>query len=66
MGTPTSKPQNDPHDALIILNIHKWGKNVFKKNVPISSGFHQPRIQRSGQGQNVFVFFYPLGREGSP
>ena len=24
-------PQNDPHDALIILNIHNWGKNFSKK-----------------------------------
>ena len=26
VGTPTYIPQNDPHDALIIMNIHKWGK----------------------------------------
>ena len=25
VGTPTYIPQNDPHDALIILNIHNWG-----------------------------------------
>ena len=25
VGTPKYIPQNDPHDALIILNIHKWG-----------------------------------------
>ena len=31
VGTPTYIPQNDPHDALIILNIHKWGKNFFQK-----------------------------------
>ena len=31
MGTPTFIPQNDPHDALIILNIHKWGYHFFKK-----------------------------------
>ena len=26
VGTPTCVPQNDPHDALIIWNIHNWGK----------------------------------------
>ena len=31
VGTPTYIPQNDPHDALIILNIHKWGKKNFQK-----------------------------------
>ena len=44
MGTPTYIPQNDPHDALIIWIIHKWGKRIFlKKTSPISSGSHQPR-----------------------
>ena len=36
VGTPTYIPQNDPHDALIILNIHNWGEKNFKKNLPIS------------------------------
>ena len=31
VGTPTYIPQNDPHDALIILNTHKWGKKNFQK-----------------------------------
>ena len=31
VGTPTYIPQNDPHDALIILNIHKWGKQNLQK-----------------------------------
>ena len=43
MGTPTYIPQNDPHETLIILNIHKWGEKIFRKNLPISSGSHQPR-----------------------
>ena len=30
-GTPTYTPQSDPHDALIILNIHSWGKFFQKK-----------------------------------
>ena len=46
VGTPTYIPQNDPHDALITLNIHKWGKKIFRKNLPISSGSHQPRSDR--------------------
>ena len=33
VGT-TYKPQNDPHDALIVLNIHNWGKIFFRKNCP--------------------------------
>ena len=58
MGTPTYIPQNDPHDALIILNVHKWGKNFFKKiclstQAPISQG----PTQRSGRGQNPFLCF---------
>ena len=40
VGTSTCIPQNDPHDALIIWNIHNWG---FRKNLPISSGSRQPR-----------------------
>ena len=32
MGIPTYMPQNDPHDALIILNIHNWGK-IFSKKI---------------------------------
>ena len=43
MGTPTYIPQNDTHGALIILNIHKWGEKNVRKNLPISSGSHQPR-----------------------
>ena len=44
MGTPTYIPQHDPHDRLIILNIHKWVKKNFQNNLPISSGSHQPRL----------------------
>ena len=33
VGTPTNIPQNDPHDAPIILNIHKWGKQVFQNKI---------------------------------
>ena len=46
MGTPTYVPQNDPHDALIILNIHKWDKRISRKHLPIDSGSHQPRSDR--------------------
>ena len=31
VGTPTYIPQNDPHDALVILNIHKRGKTNFQE-----------------------------------
>ena len=56
MGTPTYIPQNDPHDVLIILNIHNWGPKNYQKNLPISSGSHQPR---SGRGSYFFVCFLP-------
>ena len=59
MGTPTYIPQHDPHDTLIILNIHKWVEKKFHKNLPISSGSHQPRSNpevRSGV-KNFSVFF---------
>ena len=59
MGTPTYVPQNDPHDALINLNIHKWGKKFFRKNLPIGSGSYQPRSDlevRSGVKKKS-VFF---------
>ena len=59
MGTPIYIPQNDPHDALIILNIREWSKNLFRKNLPISSGSHQPRSDlevRSGV-KKFSVFF---------
>ena len=29
VGTPTYTLQNDPHDTLIVLNTHNWGKNFF-------------------------------------
>ena len=39
VGTPTYVPQNDPHDTLIILNIHNWGKkNCPLAQAPISQG----------------------------
>ena len=59
MGTPTYIPQHDPYDTLIILNIHKWIKNFFQKNLPIKLGSHQPRSNpevRSGV-KNFSAFF---------
>ena len=35
VDTPTHIPQNDPHNMLIILNIHKWGEIFFKKNCKV-------------------------------
>ena len=34
---------NDPHDTLIILHMHKGGKTIFKKILPVNSGSHQSR-----------------------
>ena len=59
MGTPTYIPQNDPHDTLIILNMHKWGKKNFKKNLPINSGSHQPRSDpEAGSGSKSFFVLF--------
>ena len=54
-------PQNDPHGALIILNIHNWGKRIFRKfctlaQAPISQGL----TRRSGRGSNFFLCFSPI------
>ena len=59
VGTPTYMPPNDPHDALIIWNIHNWVKKSFRKKLPISSGSHQPRSDpevRSGVKFFLCVF----------
>ena len=58
VGTPTYIPQNDPHDALIILNIHKWGTKDFQKKLPISSA-HQPRSDEEVRSRvkNIFCVF---------
>ena len=34
VDTSTYIPQNDPRNALIILNVHKWGKFFFTKHCP--------------------------------
>ena len=62
VGTPIYIPQNDPHDALIIWNIHNWGKKISRKNFPISSGSHQPRSdQEVRSGVKFFCeFFHPF------
>ena len=54
VGTPTYIPQNDPHDALIILNIHSRGK----KNCPLAQApISQGQTRRSGQGSKNFLCF---------
>ena len=45
-GTPTYISQNDPHDALIILNIHTWSKNLFSKI--FSTHQHRGRTDKIG------------------
>ena len=60
VGTPTYVPQNDPHDVLIILNMHSWG-NCFRQNLPISSGSRQPRSNvEVRSGLIFFPVFHPL------
>ena len=59
VGTPTYIPQNDPHDTLIILNTHKWGKIFFQKKLPINSGSHQPRSDpEAGSGSKSFFVLF--------
>ena len=64
MGTGGGEggPQNDPHDTLIVLNIHNWGKKNFKKNLPINSDPHQPRSHLEvGSGSKIlFYVFHPI------
>ena len=61
VGTPTYIPQNDPRDTLIILNMRKWGKKIFKKKLPINSGSHQPRSDPGGRvGVKIFFCAFQL------
>ena len=61
MGTPTYTPQNDPHDTLIILNMHKWGKKFFKKICPSTRApINQGPTRRPGRGQKFFCAFQPF------
>ena len=58
VGTPTYKPQNDPHCTLIILGMRQWGKKVFKKNCPSTEApISQASTGRLGRGQNPFWCF---------
>ena len=57
-GTPTYIPQHDPHDMLVILNIHKWVEIFFRKIFPLAQApISQGRTQRSGQGSKFFLCF---------
>ena len=58
-------PQNDPHDALIILNIHKWGDIVFKSNLFSTHQLRAPTAPRSDPEvesgvKNFFLGFSPI------
>ena len=59
MGTPTYKPQNDPHDVLIILNIQKWGKKNFQKKFAHWPRLLSAKVRPGGHvwGQKVFCVF---------
>ena len=58
MGTPTYLPQNDPHDMLIILNIHKWGKFFSENSCPLAQApISQGKTRRSGQRSKKFLHF---------
>ena len=56
---PQHTPQKDPHDTLILLNIHNWGKRNFQKKFPINSGSHQPRSDPEiGSGSKSFFVLF--------
>ena len=58
MGTPTYVPQHDSHDTLIILNVHKWVKKIFRKICPFAQALiSQGHTRRSGQGSKIFLCF---------
>ena len=59
-GTPTYIPQNDLHDALIILNIHKWGLNIFQKKIAHQLRLPSAKIQPGGGvgGRTPFFVFF--------
>ena len=60
VGNLTQIPQNDPHDALIILIVHNREK-LLRKNLPFSSDSHQPtRDVEVRLGSNFFVYFSPI------
>ena len=55
-------PQNDPHDALIIWNIHNWGKKSFQKKFAHLLRLPSAKVQPGGQvrGANLFLCFSPI------
>ena len=61
-GDPNIHTQNDPHDALIIWNIHNWRKKIYSEKIlPISSGSHQPRSNLEVRSGVKFVcVFHPF------
>ena len=61
MGTTTYIPQNDPHGAPIILNIHNWGKKkLLQKTCPSAQApTSQGPTWRSGQSRVKFFLCFP-------
>ena len=59
VGTPTYIPQNDPHDALIILNIQKWGKKNFQEKFAHWLRLPPAKVRPGGQvrDQKFFCVF---------
>ena len=59
VGTPTYIPQNGPHDALIIWNVHNWGKKISEKNFPLAQApISQRPTRRSGRGSIFLCMFF--------
>ena len=45
--TPTDIPQLDPHDTLIILDLHNWGRKFVQKNSPTTQAAIRQGLIRS-------------------
>ena len=62
VGTPKYISQNDPHDVLVILNIHKWGNknllNKFAHQLRLPSAKVRPRGWV--EGHKFFYVFHPF------
>ena len=58
VGTPPYILGNDPHDTMIILNMHKWGK-IFSKKIAHQLRLPSAKVQPEGR-VGVKSFFCPF------
>ena len=58
MGTQHTLPQNDPHDALIILKIHKWGRKFFQKKFAHWLRLLSAKVRPGGQLRGLYFLCF--------